>query len=115
MERGMTADQLLAALWRRRSLVCAIFAGVFAVGAAVVATLPDVYRASAVIRVQPQRPGEEMVQRTVSELIEQRLLTVRQELLSRPVLQRAIQELGLYPDIVKRKGMEAGIEAMRAD
>ena len=55
---------------------------------------------------------KEMVQRTVSEMIEQRLLTVRQELLARPVLQRAIEEMGLYPKTIENKGIEAAIEQM---
>jgi polysaccharide chain length determinant protein (PEP-CTERM system associated) len=115
MERGMTADQVLVALWRRKALVGAIAAAVFAVGAAVVMTRPSVYEASSVVRVEPQRPGEEMVQRTVSELIEQRLLTVRQELMARPVLQKAIEEMNLYPDLVSDKGMEAAVTQMRRD
>ncbi len=115
MERGMTADQVLVALWRRKALVGAIAAAVFAVGAAVVMTRPSMYEASSVVRVEPQRPGEEMVQRTVSELIEQRLLTVRQELMARPVLQKAIEEMNLYPDIVSEKGMESAVNQMRKD
>jgi succinoglycan biosynthesis transport protein ExoP len=115
MERGMTADQVLVALWRRKALVGAIAAAVFAVGAAVVMTRPSMYEASSVVRVEPQRPGEEMVQRTVSELIEQRLLTVRQELMARPVLQKAIEEMNLYPDIVSDKGMETAVNKMRKD
>ncbi|HYI02571.1 GumC family protein [Hyalangium sp.] len=115
MERGMTADQVLVALWRRKALVGAIAAAVFAVGAAVVMTRPSMYEASSVVRVEPQRPGEEMVQRTVSELIEQRLLTVRQELMARPVLQKAIEEMNLYPDIVSEKGIEAAVTQMRKD
>ncbi|NVJ24346.1 MULTISPECIES: GumC family protein [Myxococcus] len=115
MERGMTADQLLASLWRRKALVGAITAAVFAVGAAIVMTRPSMYEASAVVRVEPQRPGEDMVQRTVSELIEQRLLTVRQELMARPVLQKAIEEMNLYPDIVSEKGMESAVAQMRKD
>src|SRR5262249_2920834 len=97
MERGMTADPELAALGRRKGLIGAIAAATFAVGAAVVVGLPSVYTASVVVRVEPQRPAEELVQRTVSEPIEQRLLTVRQELLARPVLEKAIQEMDLYP------------------
>ncbi|HEX8700443.1 MAG TPA: Wzz/FepE/Etk N-terminal domain-containing protein, partial [Myxococcaceae bacterium] len=115
MERGMTADQVLVALWRRKALVGAIAAAVLAVGAAVVMTRPSMYEASSVVRVEPQRPGEEMVQRTVSELIEQRLLTVRQELMARPVLQKAIEEMNLYPDIVSKKGMETAVNQMRKD
>ena len=115
MERGMTADQVLVALWRRKVLVGAIALAVFAVGAAVVMTRPSMYEASSVVRVEPQRPGEEMVQRTVSDLVEQRLLTVRQELMARPVLQKAIEEMNLYPDIVSKRGMEAAVTQMRKD
>jgi polysaccharide biosynthesis transport protein len=115
MERGMTADQMLSALWRRKALVGAIAAAIFVLGAAIVMTRPSIYEASVVVRVEPQRPGEEMVQRTVSELIEQRLVTVRQELLARPVLQKAIEEMNLYPELVSDKGIEAAVEQMRKD
>jgi polysaccharide biosynthesis transport protein len=115
MERGMTADQVLGALWRRKVLVGAIAAGIFAVGAVLVLALPSVYEATAVVRVQPQRPGEMMVQRTVSELAEERLVTARQQLLARPVLQKAIEELGLYPELVLEAGMDAAVAAMRED
>lgn len=115
MERGMTADQVLKALWRRKVLVGAIVLGAFAVGAAIVLSQQNVYEATAVMRVQPQRPGEEMVQHTVSELVEQRLLTVRQELMARPVLEKAIQEMNLYPEIVSEKGMDAAVNRMRKD
>jgi polysaccharide chain length determinant protein (PEP-CTERM system associated) len=111
----MTADQVLAALWRRKVLLGAIAAGVFAAGAAVVMGTPAVYTATAVVRVEPQRPSEEMVQRTVSSPVEQRLLTVRQEMLARPVLQKAIEEMGLYPKIVSERGMEAAVQRMRRD
>src|SRR5262245_40283309 len=115
MERGMTADQVVAALWRRKALIGAIAVAAFALGAAVVVGLPSVYTASVVVRVEPQRPAEELVQRTVSEPIEQRLATVRQELLARPVLEKAIQEMNLYPDVVSRKGVQAAVERMRKD
>ncbi|MCI0573817.1 MAG: Wzz/FepE/Etk N-terminal domain-containing protein [Myxococcaceae bacterium] len=115
MERGMTADQVIAALWRRKLLLLAISAGIFAVGAATVLALPSVYEATTVVRVAPQRPGEVMVQRTVSELAEQQLLTARQQLLARPLLQGAIEELGLYPELVKERGMDAAVAAMRKD
>ncbi|MBI3185667.1 MAG: chain-length determining protein [Myxococcales bacterium] len=115
MDREMSADQVLAALWRRKLLVLLLFALALGLGAAVVMVQPQMYVATAVVRVEPQRPGEDMVQRTVSELIEQRLLTVRQELLARPVLQQAIAELGLYSALVKEKGLDAAVERMRAD
>lgn len=115
MERGMTPDQILKALWRRRRLGGMVAAVVLAVGGGVVLAIPRVYEATAVVRVEAQRPSEELVQRTLSEALEHRLLTVRQELLARPVLEQAVRELGLYPRRVRARGIEAGIEALRKD
>lgn len=115
MERGMTADQVLAALWRRKVLVGAIALGVFAVGATVTMSIPSVYEATAVVRYDAQMPEGEMVRRTVGELLEGRLLTVRQQLLGRPVLQKVIEELNLYPEVVSKDGMDAAVAALRKD
>jgi polysaccharide chain length determinant protein (PEP-CTERM system associated) len=111
----MTADQVLAALWRRRKVVLAVAAAVFAVGLALVFSTPKVHKATSVIRVDVQIPQEELVQRSVGSLLETRLITVRQELMGRPVLQRIIEELNLYPEIRSRQGMDAAVEAMRKD
>ncbi|MFL5321564.1 MAG: GumC family protein [Myxococcaceae bacterium] len=111
----MTADQVLAALWRRKALVFAIALSVFAVGATVVMTMPSVYEATAVVRYDAQFPDGEMVRRTVGDQLEGRLLTVRQQLLGRPVLQRLIEEMNLYPELISKHGMDAAVEALRRD
>ncbi len=115
MERGMTVDQVVRAIWRRRWLVLAIAGGVFAVGAAIVATLPSQYKSTAAVRVEPQHPVAEMVYPTLSEAIPQRIITIRQELLARPVLQQVIEDLQLYPEIVSEDGIDAAVERMRKD
>ena len=115
MERGMTVDQVVKALWRRRLLVLAIAGGTFALGAAVVATMPSVYTATTVVRVEPHHPIADMVQPTISETVDRRIVTVRQELLSRPVLQRTIEELGLYAEVREKSGIDAAVERMRKD
>jgi polysaccharide biosynthesis transport protein len=115
MERGMTADQVVAALWRRKGLVAAMTVVLFALGAAVVVAIPSVYKSSVVVRVEPLRPSKELVQSTVDDAIDQRLVTVRQQLMGRPVLQKAIEELNLYPEVVSKNGIDAAIERMRTD
>jgi len=111
----MTADQVLAALWRRKTLVAAVVLCVLAVGLAIVVSMPNVYQSTVVVRVESQRPDPLLVQKSVPEYIEQRLADVRSELLGRPVLQKVIDEYGLYPDLVKKKGMDAAVERMRGD
>jgi succinoglycan biosynthesis transport protein ExoP len=115
MERGMTADQVVAALWRRKGLVAAMTLVLFALGAAFVVTLPSVYKSTVVVRVEPSRPSRELVQNTVDDAIEQRLVTVRQQLMGRPILQKAIEEMNLYPEVVSKNGIDAAVERMRTD
>lgn len=115
MERGMTADQVLAALWRRKALVAAVVLCVLAVGLAIVVSMPSVYQSTVVVRVETQRPDPLLVQKSVPEYIEQRLADVRSELLGRPVLQKVIEEYNLYPSLVQKKGMDAAVERMRGD
>jgi polysaccharide chain length determinant protein (PEP-CTERM system associated) len=115
MEKEMTADQILAALWRRRKLVGLVALLAFAVGVAIVFALPKSYKASSVVRVSSPRPTEDLVPRTVGDTVEQRLLTVRQELMGRPVLQKVIAELNLYPEEIKKKGIDGAVEEMRHD
>jgi uncharacterized protein involved in exopolysaccharide biosynthesis len=74
-----------------------------------------VYEATAVVRYDAQIPDGEIMRRTVGEMLEGRLLTVRQQLLGRPVLQRAIEELNLYPEVVSEKGMDAAVATLRQD
>jgi succinoglycan biosynthesis transport protein ExoP len=114
MERGMTLQQVIRGIWRRRRLVALIFAVVFAAGAATVAALPDRYRATAVVRVEPHRPSAELVQPSVTAPVEDRLKTARQELFARPLIERAVAELGLFPDLRKKRGIEAAVDELRA-
>src|SRR5713101_8164159 len=115
MEQGMTADQVVAALWRRKGLVAAMTVVLFALGAAFVVTIPAVYKSTVVVRVEPTRPSRELIQNTVDDPLDQHLKTVRQQLMGRPVLQKAIEELNLYPEVVSKNGIDAAVERMRAD
>ncbi len=115
MERSVTAQEMIAGIWRRKKLVGAITLAVFAAGAALVAALPSTYRATAVVRVEPTRPSEDLVQPSVTQLIEDRLKTVRHELLARPILEQVIKELDLFPRLRQQKGMEAAVSELRQD
>ncbi len=115
MEQGMTADQVVAALWRRKGLVATMTVVLFALGAAFVVTIPAVYKSTVVVRVEPARPSRELIQNTVDDPVDQHLKTVRQQLMGRPVLQKAIEELNLYPEVVSKNGIDAAVERMRAD
>jgi succinoglycan biosynthesis transport protein ExoP len=113
METGLDAQRVLNGIWRRRKTCLAVALVIGAIGAGVVATSPNVYKASAVVRVEPARMSPEMVQATVTQQIEDRLKTIRAELFSRPILERTVEELGLYPDTVKKQGIGAAADELK--
>ncbi|MGZ6133780.1 MAG: GumC family protein, partial [Myxococcaceae bacterium] len=112
MDRGLTADDVARALWRRPWVVLAISGLVLVLGTAYVMTRPRVWKATSVVRVEPQQTDAQLVQRTVGD-VEPRLLSLRQAMLGGPVLGKVVDQLKLYPDLVARRGKEAAIEQLR--
>jgi uncharacterized protein involved in exopolysaccharide biosynthesis len=112
MDRGLTVDDVARALGRRPWVVIAVTALVLVVGTAYVMTRPRVWKATSVVRVEPQQTDAQLVQRTVGD-VEPRLLSLRQAMLGGPVLGRVVDELKLYPELVARRGKEGAIEQLR--
>ena len=112
MDRGLTVDDVARALWRRPWVVLSITGLVLALGAAYVMTRPRVWKATSVVRVEPQQTDAQLVQRTVGD-VEPRLLSLRQAMLGGPVLSRVVDQLKLSPELVARRGKEAAIEQLR--
>ncbi|MGZ6098638.1 MAG: Wzz/FepE/Etk N-terminal domain-containing protein, partial [Myxococcaceae bacterium] len=112
MDRGLTADDVARELWRRPWVVLAISGLVLVLGTAYVMTRPRVWKATSVVRVEPQQTDAQLVQRTVGD-VEPRLLSLRQAMLGGPVLGKVVDQLKLYPDLVARRGKEAAIEQLR--
>lgn len=75
--------------------------------------LPKSYLSSTLILVEPQQVPTEYVRATVSGSVEDRLSTIRQQILSRSLLQRIIDEFHLYQDQIGRTPTETIIESMR--
>src|SRR5262244_3896744 len=112
MDRGLTADDVARALWRRPWVVAGVTGLVLVLGATYVMTRPKVWKATSVVRVEPQQTDAQLVQRTVGD-VEPRLLSLRQAMLGGPVLGRVVDQLKLSPDLVARRGKEAAIEQLR--
>ena len=74
---------------------------------------PNVYRASTLILVEPQKVPSSYVKPTVTENIESQLRTITEQIMSRSYLERIINEFDLYPEMRKRLPLESVIERMR--
>lgn len=82
-------------------------------GTIFVLLLPDHYKASTTILVDPQKVPEKYVSPTVSSDPAQRLTTITQQVLSSTRLQQIIDEMNLYPQMRGKMSREEIIETMR--
>jgi len=77
--------------------------------------MPDRYKATTTILVDPQKVSEKYVSPTVSSDPGQRLGTITQQVLSATRLQQIIDDMQLYPDLRGKISREELIELMRKD
>ena len=75
--------------------------------------LPKSYRSSTLILVETQKIPEDYVKAIVGGSIEERLLMIKQQVMSRTLLSRVVNEFKLYPDEVLQQGLDETIEGMR--
>lgn len=108
-------EDLLRIAWRRKWLIAIPFALIASAATAYTYFLPNVYRSETLIMVVPQRVPESYVQSTVTMRIEDRLQAISQQILSRPRLERIIDEFNLYPEQRKIALMEDVVARMRAE
>ncbi|MGC2110624.1 MAG: GNVR domain-containing protein [Candidatus Korobacteraceae bacterium] len=108
----MTLQDYLAMAKRRKFWI--IFPAL-AVAIAVAITarkLPNVYRAEAVILVEPQKVPTSYVASTVTTGMSERMSTIYQEVTSPARLKRLIDSMGLYADVRKQEGEQEAVRLM---
>ncbi len=74
---------------------------------------PEKYKSSTTILVVAQRVPEGYVRSTISTRVDERLFTIRQQVLSRTRLLAVMEELGLYKEERKKLPAEEVVEMMR--
>ncbi len=111
----MTLHDYIEIAWRRLWWWAIPLALSLVVSLLLILFLPRTYRSSTLILVEAQKIPEEYVKSAVSGTIEDRLSTIRQQILSRSLLQKVINEFDLYREERKRLVAEEIIEQMRND
>src|SRR5437762_8035512 len=110
-------------MWSRRKwLATLVLLFVLAPVLTIARAMPDLYRSTATVLVEPQQVSEAVVRPTdagarsfwTNEL-ETRLYTISQEMLSRARLEELITRFRLYPELRRRISLEAAVERMRPE
>jgi polysaccharide chain length determinant protein (PEP-CTERM system associated) len=101
----------------RRRWVLALLPALFVLAAATSLAffLPSLWTAKAVILVDRQQIPESFVKSTVTSDVENRLLTLSQEILSGARLIKIIEDHNLYPEIRRTQSPDEAVDRMRRD
>ncbi len=107
-------EDILRIAWDRKWLISLPAVVIAAAAVMFTRTLPDQYRSETTILIVPQRVPESYVRATVTSQIEDRLPSLRQQILSRDRLERTIVDFNLYPEERATVPMEALVGRMRS-
>ncbi len=105
----------IRAFWKHKWQILLVWMVLSAVAVGIVYRLPSVYQAEAVILVDSQKIPDKYVMPTVNTSLEDRLLTLRKQVLVPDSLQQVIEKFGLYREQRKSMPMEEVIELMSTD
>jgi polysaccharide biosynthesis transport protein len=102
-------------LARRKWLIILVTLGFAVAASTVICFIPNSYKATTVILVDPQKVPDYYVNSTVSASIIDRLATLRQQILSETRLSQIIDEMGLYKELKNKLPQEELVRRMRED
>ncbi|MFZ1804738.1 MAG: Wzz/FepE/Etk N-terminal domain-containing protein, partial [Nitrospira sp.] len=113
--RARTLPDYLVLLRRRRTLILAVWAALMAASAALAFLLPAVYRSTATILIEEQEIPPDLVRSAIATYADQRIETIKQQVLSRATLWRIVEQYGLYEKLRKRSPTEEVLERFTKD
>ena len=113
--RARTLPDYLVLLRRRRTLILAVCAALMAASAALAFLLPAVYRSTATILIEEQEIPPDLVRSAIATYADQRIETIKQQVLSRATLWRIVEQYGLYEKLRKRSPTEEVLERFTKD
>jgi polysaccharide chain length determinant protein (PEP-CTERM system associated) len=109
----MNFEDYLRVVLKRKWIVIASFFSVFLGAGVYMIVTPAQYKSTTTILVIPQRVPVNYVQSTVTQGVEGRLTTIEQQVTSRTMLTRVMDELGLFAQQRKAQLLEQVLEKMK--
>lgn len=96
----------LALLRRRKTMILTVATSLLAASAALAFFLPAVYRSTATILIEEQEIPPDLVRSAIATYADQRIETIKQQVLSRSTLWRIVEQYNLYKDLRKQSPTE---------
>ncbi|HMS83528.1 MAG TPA: Wzz/FepE/Etk N-terminal domain-containing protein [Nitrospira sp.] len=105
-ERTMSAKDYIATFSRRRKLILLTGVGVLAMSLTVAFLWPPTYKSTATILIEEQEIPSDLVRSTITSYADQRIETIKQQVMSRTTLWKVVEQFGLYQDLQKNSPAE---------
>ena len=114
----------LAMFHRRRTLIVLVGGVLLGLSLAAAFLWPPVYKSMATILIEEQEIPSEFVHSTITSYADQRIETIRQQVMSRTTLWKVVEQYNLYSDlrrtnpaeeVVKRFTKDIAVEVISAD
>ncbi|HXX76070.1 MAG TPA: Wzz/FepE/Etk N-terminal domain-containing protein [Nitrospiraceae bacterium] len=96
----------LALLRRRRTLILAVTAVLFMASVTLAFLLPAVYRSTATILIEEQEIPPDLVRSAITSYADQRIETIKQQVMTRSTLWKIVEQYGLYSGMRQSKPTE---------
>ena len=114
-QTSLNLRQIVQIARRRRLSILVTFAGLFAIGAAVAFLLPAVYRSTATILIEEQEIPSDIVRSAISSYADQRIETIKQQVMTRATLWKIVEQYGLYAKLRQNSPSEEILEKFIKD
>ncbi|MBX3302524.1 MAG: hypothetical protein KF693_09945 [Nitrospira sp.] len=115
MVHTRTFSDYLALLHRRRTIILAVGASLLVASVALAFLLPAVYRSTATILIEEQEIPPDLVRSAIATYVDQRIETIKQQVLSRSTLWRIVEQYDLYKKLRKRSPTEEVLNRFTKD
>ena len=117
MDEEQTGDvtEYLALLGRRKGRIMLIAGALLLSALALAFALPAVYRSEATILIEEQEVPTDLVRSTVTSYADQRIQTIKHQVMTRANLWKIVEQYGLYTSLRWRKTTEEILQRMVND
>ncbi|WHZ30297.1 MAG: Tyrosine-protein kinase [Nitrospira sp.] len=123
-ERTMSLKDYVRAFRRRRKLILLTAMGFLTVSLTLAFLWPPTYKSTATILIEEQEIPSDLVRSSITSYADQRIETIKQQVMSRTTLWKVVEQFDLYhdqrknspaEDIVKRFVKDIEVEVISAD
>jgi succinoglycan biosynthesis transport protein ExoP len=123
-EQGKSFAEYVVAFRRRRKLIAFTSVGLLTVSLTLGFLWPPTYKSTATILIEEQEIPSDLVRSTITSYADQRIETIKQQVMSRTTLWKVVDQFGLYHDqrknspaeeIVKQFIKDIEVEVISAD